>query len=159
MTPDGTLPVPARKAAEAAYRNWHIGDEGEGRLHAALLAYERGRGSATEPLTMPQDEFEAVRKVAGRVERDAATARTLISGALLAELGRRVYEYENTITWNTTCTSCAGVLDSAYAETMRREQAEAKLAALRSVLLEGGQDDASVRRRAITIIGTEEEAP
>jgi hypothetical protein len=35
----------------------------------------------------------------------------------------------------------------------RAEAAEATLAALRDVLLEGGQDDASVRRRALAIIG------
>jgi hypothetical protein len=34
----GDLPEPARRAAEAAYRNWRIGDDGEGRLHAALVA-------------------------------------------------------------------------------------------------------------------------
>ena len=37
---------------------------------------------------------------------------------------------ENAITWGTTCTSCAKVLDDAYAETVRREEAEAKLAAI-----------------------------
>lgn len=35
---DETLPAPARKAAEAAYRNWRIGGQFEGRLHAALEA-------------------------------------------------------------------------------------------------------------------------
>jgi hypothetical protein len=104
---------------------------------------------------MADDQADAA---PGRVERDTATARTLISGALLAELGRRVYEYENTITWNTDCTSCARVLDSAYAETMRREAAEAKLAEIRSVLLEGGQGDATARCRAIAIVGTGEVA-
>ena len=68
----------------------------------------------------------------------------------------RLLELEGAITWNTSCTSCARVLDSAYAETVRREAAEAKLAALRTVLLEGGQDDATVRRRALAITGTEE---
>jgi hypothetical protein len=33
--------------------------------------------------------------------------------------------YENAITWNTSCTSCAAVLDSCYAETVRAEKAEA----------------------------------
>lgn len=37
---------------------------------------------------------------------------------------------ENAITWGTSCTSCARVLDSAYAETLRRERAEAKLAGI-----------------------------
>jgi hypothetical protein len=41
---------------------------------------------------------------------------------------------ENAIGWNTSCTSCARLLDSAYAETVRREAAEAKLAARRRTL-------------------------
>ena len=36
--PDTDLPQDARAAAEAAYRNWRVGDDGEGRLHAALAA-------------------------------------------------------------------------------------------------------------------------
>lgn len=36
-------------------------------------------------------------------------------------------DYENRITWHTTCASCARTLDSCYAETMRAEQAEAQL--------------------------------
>jgi hypothetical protein len=39
-------------------------------------------------------------------------------------------EYENAVNWMTECTSCARLLDSCYAETIRAEQAEAKLAAL-----------------------------
>jgi hypothetical protein len=91
-----------------------------------------------------------------QVQEDAATARTLLSSALLDELARRVREYENAIVWNTTCLSCPAVLDSAARETFRREQAEATLAKLRSVLLEGGQDDSAVRRRALAIVGSEE---
>ena len=37
----------------------------------------------------------------------------------------------------------------------RAEAAEATVAALRDVLLEGGQDDASVRRRALAILSRE----
>jgi hypothetical protein len=51
-----------------------------------------------------------------------AQVRRLIAGAVGA--------YENAITWNTCCLSCATLLDSCYAETTRREQAEAKLAAV-----------------------------
>jgi hypothetical protein len=63
-----------------------------------------------------------------RVREDGEKARTLITSALLGELSRRVLEYENAITWNTSCTSCPPDLDSAYAETVRREVAEGKLA-------------------------------
>jgi hypothetical protein len=77
------LPDHARRAAVAAYRGWRIGDDGEGRLHAALVAYERQRAT----------------------------------------------------------------------------QDGAKLDEIRSVLLEGGQGDATARCRAIAIAGTEEAAP
>ena len=62
-----------------------------------------------------------------RVEQDATTAKTLITPALLAEVGRRLYEYENTIDWHTSCTSCARVLDSATNERERAERAKALL--------------------------------
>ena len=97
--------------------------------------------------------------MADRVQEDAATARTLLSGALVEELGRRVGDYENAITWNTSCTSCARTMDRAYDETMRAEAAEAKVAALRTILLEGGQDNATVRRRALAITGSDKEEP
>ena len=83
----------------------------------------------------------------GRVERDTATARTLITGALLAELGRRLYEYENAITWNTTCLSCSAVLDSSVRETFRREQAEEKLTAIRDYCCERTDDYADAGTR------------
>ena len=40
----------------------------------------------------------------------------------------RLLELENAVGWNTSCTSCSRVLDSAYAETVRAERAEARLA-------------------------------
>lgn len=111
-------------------------------------------GTPAEPLVMPQDEFDLVRKLAdatkacgcgplepckahmepepSRVQQDAATARTLLSGALLEEVARRVGEYENAITWNTSCLGCAEKLDRDYALTVRAEAAEAKLAEIRS---------------------------
>lgn len=45
----------------------------------------------------------------------------------------RLAEYENTINWLTTCTSCARVLDSSIQETERAERAEAALARVRSL--------------------------
>lgn len=42
----------------------------------------------------------------------------------------RLAELENAVTWETSCTSCARVLDSAYAETCRAEAAEARLATI-----------------------------
>lgn len=43
----------------------------------------------------------------------------------------RLAEYENTINWMTTCTSCARVLDSSIRETERAERAEAAIARIR----------------------------
>lgn len=59
------------------------------------------------------------------------SARRAVANAVLAELKRELdalAQYEHTINWMTTCTSCARVLDSAYAETIRRERAEATIA-------------------------------
>ncbi|MEU1122152.1 hypothetical protein ABZ371_00830 [Streptomyces sp. NPDC005899] len=49
---------------------------------------------------------------------------------MVGELEAKVTEYEHTINWHTTCTSCARILDSAYAETVRAETAEAEVARL-----------------------------
>jgi hypothetical protein len=55
------------------------------------------------------------------------------------------------------CPRCLhdGVLERTLA---RAEAAKAKLAEVRGVLLEGGQPDGTARRRALAVIGTEEEA-
>ena len=62
--------------------------------------------SAHGRLVLPQDEYEAVRKVAGM----------------------RLAELENAVTWGTSCLSCSRVLDEAMAERERAEHAEARLA-------------------------------
>lgn len=57
-----------------------------------------------------------------------------MADAVLASLQPRLAalaEYENAITWHTDCLNCARVMNSAYAETMRAEKAEA---AVREVL-------------------------
>lgn len=51
--------------------------------------------------------------------------------ALTATERDRLAELENAIGWNTSCTSCARVLDSSIRETERAERAEEKLAAIR----------------------------
>ena len=92
---------------------------------------------------------------AANVAVEAVSAERDRAEAAEARLG----ELENALSWETSCLSCARVLDSAYAETCRREQAEARLAEVRAVLLEGGQDAGTVRRRALAIIGGEGEKP
>lgn len=61
---------------------------------------------------------------------DRRTAST-ITNAELDQLYARIAEYENTITWHTTCTSCARILDSSIRETERAEKAEAAIARVR----------------------------
>ena len=54
------------------------------------------------------------------------TAST-ITDTQLDALYARIADYENRITWHTTCASCARTLDSSIRETERREHAEAAL--------------------------------
>lgn len=65
------------------------------------------------------------------------SARRAVADAVLAELKPELdafAEYENTINWMTTCTSCARVLDSGIRETERAERAEAAVAHVRKLL-------------------------
>ncbi len=96
-----------------------------------------------------------------RAREDGEKARALITSALLGELSRRVMEYENAVTWNTSCLSCPAVLDSAYAETVCREKAEATLAAVLAYGRERAltHTDAGTRQTLagiMEIIGSEE---
>jgi hypothetical protein len=50
----------------------------------------------------------------------------------LAELRDRIADYENRITWDTTCGNCARLLDSSIRDYERAERAEAELAELRA---------------------------
>ena len=87
---------------------------------------------------------------------EAAPAPPVAAAVERAEAAEaRLLELENAITWGTSCLSCSAFLDRASAERERAEQAGAKLAALRAVLLEGGQDAGTVRRRALAIISEE----
>jgi ParB-like chromosome segregation protein Spo0J len=63
-----------------------------------------------------------------------AAAVLPVADAEQAELRARVADYENRITWHTTCGSCARILDSSIRETERAVRAEAALRRVRSVL-------------------------
>lgn len=54
-------------------------------------------------------------------------------------LRRKIAGYENAITWNTSCTSCAATLDSSIREHDRAEKAETELAGLRERVLRGAE--------------------
>lgn len=69
--------------------------------------------------------------------RDVASAFLRCATNLRTErdaLHARIGEYENAITWGTSCLACTRVLDSAYRETVRAEQAEAERAQLQARL-------------------------
>ncbi|WP_406123033.1 hypothetical protein OHQ89_12610 [Streptomyces canus] len=75
----------------------------------------------------------------GREWEHARTAWYTHADVVLAELKPELdalAEYEHTINWMTTCTSCARILDSAYSETMRAETAEAALARVQALAAE-----------------------
>ncbi|MEU7416731.1 hypothetical protein [Streptomyces antibioticus] len=62
------------------------------------------------------------------------TARRAVANAVLTELKRELdalADYENRLTWHTTCEACARILDSSIRETERRERAENALARVR----------------------------
>jgi hypothetical protein len=66
----------------------------------------------------------------------------------------KLAEFENAIGWSTSCLSCSRVLDSAYTETMRREKAEAKLAAI-AAYVEARKGDAGLSwMHALDILAT-----
>jgi chromosome segregation ATPase len=53
---------------------------------------------------------------------------------VLSHLRERITDYENRITWHTTCQQCANDLDRIVAETERAERAEAEVLRLRGVI-------------------------
>lgn len=56
---------------------------------------------------------------------------------------------DNAIDWQTSCLNCATLLDSCYAETVRREQAEEKLAAVRALAEALGDRSTEPRERTL----------
>jgi hypothetical protein len=54
--------------------------------------------------------------------------------AALRELRERIAEYENAITWGTSCLTCARVLDASIADHQRAEKAEEKLRLVHEVV-------------------------
>ncbi|TGZ14712.1 hypothetical protein DV517_61950 [Streptomyces sp. S816] len=76
------------------------------------------------------------RIVAALATCQGETTWAAMATAVLAELQPeldRLADYENRITWETTCEFCARILDSSIRETERRERAEAAIARVRDV--------------------------
>ena len=96
---------------------------------------------ATTPEPTPQAE-RAARYAAAIRETDGwvldggqhmVAAVIAVADAEQAELRARVADYENRITWHTTCASCARILDSSIRETERAVRAETALAEARQL--------------------------
>jgi hypothetical protein len=60
----------------------------------------------------------------GEFRADIIAVLEAAAPLIAAEANARLAELENAISWNTSCTSCAAVLDSSYREHCRREAAE-----------------------------------
>jgi hypothetical protein len=94
---------------------------------------------------LDEDRQEACALV-GDAVAEAERRRAEVAEARLAEL-------ENAVSWQTSCTSCAAVLDASYRNHVRADIAEERLAQVREAALEGGQDAVSVRQKVIAIVG------
>jgi hypothetical protein len=100
-------------------------------------AVEAAAGARTTPDNPPTSSNGPDNaQLQARLSRVLDECRVLIpnvqAAAVLAELAPELTElldYRNRITWETTCGGCARTLDSAYAETVRAEEAERQLAA------------------------------
>ncbi len=116
---------PCGVRCDRCHSYWPIGQTQEAESQQTL----RDRYADALAATCKRHEIEG-----GCIACDRRIAAVLaVRDDELADLRTRLAEYENTITWNTTCKACARTLDSAYAETVRREQAEAVLARVRAL--------------------------
>ena len=156
----------ARKAPESTERPAVVpvaGDPGEDVATADAQPHDRAEASEPRPVAAAFDRA-AVREIArmaigrywnhdplGCDDHPAAERVTLAIWPLLEHAQQALSSNEGVRLWMLDC----GELVTRHRE--RAVAAEAKLAALRSVLLEGGQDAGTARRRAIAIITGSEE--
>jgi hypothetical protein len=108
------------------------------------VAHDTSNRSEAERARAVQRAEQAERKAAAMEAAMQSTAadalkhrgchRDLMAQCQRAERAEAaVAEYENRITWHTTCESCARVLDSSIRETERAERAEAALARVQAL--------------------------
>ena len=90
--------------------------------HANYQASEHGTASEL------RDQIAEARRLAAdttdRVLADRVPKLIAAYERAVARAEAKVAEYENAITWDTSCLSCAAVLDSSIKETERAETAE-----------------------------------
>lgn len=140
------------RSSEIAVASPATGDSSEASPSSPESAQQRTGASEALPVAAA---FDRATRLCPTCLHDEVLERTL-DRAVAAEA--RLLELESALTSHTDCTRCAGFLDRAKGAEERAERAEAKLTALRTVLLEGGQDARAVRRRALALIGGEGEA-
>lgn len=136
VTPEELHAEWCRNKAAAGWRRGEFKDA-ELKIHPCLVPY----GELPESERVKDRVFGAI--VAAMSGGEAHACGPLLERAqeaLVFERERadaaeaKVAKYESLILWGTSCASCGTVLDSCYAETVRREQAEAHLAALTETL-------------------------
>jgi hypothetical protein len=134
-----------------------MSDESRAALADVIQAAKRKHAAEHNTASWPAIRARAFNAV-GPALRDRGewlrlTSRRAVADAVLAALQPeldRLAEYENTINWMTTCTSCARVLDSSIRETERAERAEAAVARVRA-LVDECEDDGRGSGHPLTV--------
>ena len=88
---------------------------------------------------MSAEDFAVVREALvgpGGMKRTPGHAEWLVALAALARLEARIAEYENAITWCTSCLNCSKLIDTNYAQYVELEQSKTRVEALTAVLRE-----------------------
>lgn len=75
-------------------------------------------------MTVTPERIEEIRRLFNE-KRDGRIVGDLLEYADM--LRASISRYEGMITWGTSCSNCASLLDSSYMETTLREEAEAKV--------------------------------
>jgi hypothetical protein len=102
---------------------------------------------------VPYDSLDEAQQECCMLIGDAVAEATADAERRRAEVAEtRLAELEAALSWQTSCTSCAAVLDSSYREHCARESAEEKLAQVREAVSGDGPSAAVVREKVIRIL-------
>jgi hypothetical protein len=132
------------------------------RIHSAedarVIAGARGALKVLEGAETPAGGTDTRAPAPASPESSAAATRA--ADAIRIRMARALYDSTGRCARCKVCEHQCGAAANVAVEAVsaERERAEARLAEVRAVLLEGGQDAGTVRRRALEIIGSEEGA-
>ncbi|WP_114906845.1 hypothetical protein [Ornithinimicrobium murale] len=113
--------------------DWSSGESGDTQHLTVTVVMQRKSLFASWTCPVTHEDEPAVRawlasdRVAGALRRTWAPILDEPAPELVAELESlraRVAEYENAITWGTTCLNCSSVLDASFEQWRRADQAE-----------------------------------